>query len=240
MQHLAMSGWQRFTLIDPDDLDTVNLVKHPGHRKDLGRRKINIAMDWLADRNPSAKVDAIDADIFQLPEADLLKLMQESEMIVVATDNNSTRHYLNDLCIQAKRPMTVGLVHRGGRGGTVFAFRPGTTGCYACLELVAEGHGVIPVDPQPPLNETEKEMIYGRSQLKYGLAGLSCDISIVAGLHASITVGELLSIESRTTSELSIAPANWLSINLRSSDDTVGLASALLEVPPIDDCYCTQ
>ena len=37
-QHLSMSGVTKWNLYDPDKLDDTNLIKHPGMRKDLGRR----------------------------------------------------------------------------------------------------------------------------------------------------------------------------------------------------------
>src|SRR5690349_8624911 len=77
MQHLAMSGWRRFTLIDHDVLEDVNLVKHPARRSDLGRLKADIAAEWLADRNPASEVTALAADFLELSAADVDKIMAE-------------------------------------------------------------------------------------------------------------------------------------------------------------------
>jgi tRNA A37 threonylcarbamoyladenosine dehydratase len=47
MQHLAMCGVSQWILFDKDVLDEVNLVKHPGMRKDLGKSKTVIGMQLV-------------------------------------------------------------------------------------------------------------------------------------------------------------------------------------------------
>src|SRR5690349_8686321 len=81
MQHLAMSGWRRFTLVDPDRLESVNLVKHPGLRKDQGRLKVDIAAEWLVDRNPRCEVAVDPRDIRELGQHDMNKLAEESDLV---------------------------------------------------------------------------------------------------------------------------------------------------------------
>jgi molybdopterin/thiamine biosynthesis adenylyltransferase len=164
MQHLAMSGWRRFTLIDPDGLEGLNLVKHPARRADLGRLKVDIAAEWLMDRNPQCEVTVSPRDIFGLDEGERDKLAAESDLIVSATDSNDVRHLVNQLCVQTGTPMTMGLVHRGGTGGTVMCYRPGASGCYACLERLAQSLDGLPNDYDFPRTSEEDEQNYHRGK----------------------------------------------------------------------------
>jgi molybdopterin/thiamine biosynthesis adenylyltransferase len=176
MQHLAMSGWHRFALIDHDVLEDVNLVKHPARRSDLGRLKVDIAAEWLVDRNPASEVTPLAADFLELPAVDVDKIMAESDLVVSATDSNEARNVINEFCVQTCTPMTMGLVHRGGTGGTVMAYRPGRSGCYTCLQDVADTLDGLPSGHDFPVTSEESEQIYGRGVTSYGVAGLSADM----------------------------------------------------------------
>ena len=230
LQHLAMSGWANFTLVDPDRLDEPNLVKHPGRRSELGQLKTGIARRWLLDRNPGARCTTLEADITGLPPADLAELIGGAAVVVSATDSNLVRHFINDQCVTHATPMTVGLVHRGGVGGTVLAYRPGVGGCYTCMETVAEGLGDLPSDNELPITEDETELIYGLNVRDASAAGLSSDIGLIAALHARLTIGVLLGHKSGGE-----PPTNWISMRIRGDD---GLSPEVhrLTLPMIDGC----
>ena len=236
MQHLAMSGWRRFTLIDPDKLESVNLVKHPGLRKDQGRLKIDIAAEWLADRNPHSEVVVDPRDIRDLAESEMSRLAEESDLIISATDSNSIRHMINDLCVRTQTPMTVGLVHRGGTGGTVMAFQPGMSGCYMCLETVSEGLEGLPADQDYPRSQEEQDIIYGRGQRNYALAGLSADIAIVSAIHAQASMAQLLDLEQAARS-IPRLNASWMAIQIRLASNWEW-QTTLIDLPKIDGCIC--
>jgi molybdopterin/thiamine biosynthesis adenylyltransferase len=235
MQHLAMSGWRRFTLIDHDVLEDVNLVKHPARRSDLGRLKVDIATEWLADRNPASEVTALPADFLKLPADDLDKIMAESDLVVSATDSDETRNVINELCVQTRTPMTMGLVHRGGTGGTIMAYRPGRSGCYTCLQDVADSLDGLPSDHDFPVTSEESEQIYGRGVTSYGVAGLSADIALVAAILAQVTIRELLSIEEAAGTVLPPMEMTWIAVQVRSADGWEW-RPAMIDLPRIDSC----
>ena len=233
LQHLAMSGWRRFALVDPDTLDERNLVKHPARRADLGRKKVDIAADWLADRAPDCEVARYDQPVETIEG--LRELVDGVDYVVSATDSNAVRHFVNDVCVAAGKPMSLGLVHRGGTGGTVLVYRPGTSGCYACLETVAEGLDGLPTDGELPPTELEQEMVYGRGIKDYSAAGLSADIALVAALHAQATVAELLAIEAATASVLPQLESSWLAARIRFPDSWNWHVDEI-QLPRIDNC----
>jgi molybdopterin/thiamine biosynthesis adenylyltransferase len=240
MQHLAMSGWRRFTLIDHDVLEDVNLVKHPARRSDLGRLKADIAAEWLADRNPASEVTAVAASFLQLPAGEVDKLMAETDLVVSATDDNEARNAINALCVQTRTPMTVGLVHRGGTGGTVMAYRPGRSGCYTCLQDVAKGLDGLPSDTDFPVTDDEREQVYGRGVTSYGVAGLSADIALIAAMLAQVTVAELLALEEAAGTALPPLDATWVALQVRSANAWEWRSTAI-DLPRIDACpTCAQ
>ncbi|WP_329092696.1 MULTISPECIES: ThiF family adenylyltransferase [unclassified Streptosporangium] len=230
LQHLAMSGWANFTLVDPDILEERNLVKHPALRSDLGQPKTAIARRWLLDRNPGVRCETVDADVLALPATHLDELIGGAAVVVSGTDSNAARHFINDQCVRHATPMTVGLVHRGGVGGNVFAYRPGVGGCYTCMETVAEGLGHLPSDDELPVTEDETELLYGLDVRNASAAGLSSDIALIAALHARLTIGELLDRKSGGAST-----ANWISMRIRG-DDGLSLGVHHLTLPMIDGC----
>ena len=235
MEHLAMSGWRCFTLIDHDVLEDVNLVKHPAQRSDLGRLKVDVAAEWLADRNPASEVTALAADFLKLPAADVDKIMAESDLVVSATDSQEARNVINELCVRTSTPMTMGLVHRGGTGGTVMAYRPGQSGCYTCLQYIADALDGLPSDHDFPVTSEESEQLYGRSVTSYGVAGLSADIALIAAMLAQVTIKELLSIEEAAGTVLPSMEMTWIALQVRSTDGWEWRPT-MIDLPQIDSC----
>lgn len=235
MQYLVQSGFRRLTLIDPDALDATNLVKHPGQRSDLGRLKVDIAADWIRDRCPDAEVDIIPDDVTQISGDRWASVLARSDLVVSATDSNSVRHFINQSCVDSKVAMTMGLVHRGGVGGTVLVYRAGESGCYACMEMVAEGMDALPKDSELPVTDDEQELIYGRGIRNFSAPGLVADISMISALLAQATIGELLSIEGRTEVGIGRSEGTWISMRLRSNSNWAWNISSL-SLPPIDGC----
>ncbi len=235
VQHLGMSGWTRFILIDPDALAPENLVKHPARRRDQRQLKVDVAAKWLLDRNPQCVVSKYPEDVTAIAPDELAELVRGCDMVVSATDSNPVRHFINDICVASQTAMTVGLVHRGGIGGTVMAFRPGKSGCYACLESVAEGVDGLPTDEDYPQTEFEQQMIYGRGIRDYAAAGLSADIALVAAVHAQVTVVELLARELPETPTVPRLSASWVAIQIRSNDSWHWRFTEF-ELPRIDGC----
>jgi molybdopterin/thiamine biosynthesis adenylyltransferase len=230
-----MSGWSEIILVDPDVMDEANLVKHPASRIDLGRPKVNIAKSWLLDRNPASQVEGLQEDVMLMDEAKRTEIFESADIVVSATDSNSVRHFVNDLCLEARTPMTVGSVHRGGIGGTVLLVRPGQTGCYACMEMAADGLDGLPNEGDLPPTEDELEMVYGRGMSGYAAAGLSADIGLVASVHAQVTVAELLRIEGAASSQLAAITENWIPITIRCGAEwswSVGRVA----LPPLEGC----
>src|SRR4029077_8878378 len=110
--------------------------------------------------NPDIQIDRHEIDI--MASADLAEHVKRSTEVVLATDNEPTRFRLNQLCVDTHTAFVVGRVFTRGIGGEGFNYRPGESGCLACLEGLLERtqyrDGIREIDL---VSEEEREKMYG-------------------------------------------------------------------------------
>lgn len=182
--HLAMSGIRNFTLLDRDTLGPENVIRHVCGRSFIGRKKVDAVADILRDRNPNVNISLIDADIMNF--SDITSEIVKSDVVVLATDNEPSRYLINEICVKHSVPFVVGRVFTRGIGGEVFAYRPKSGGCLACLEALLQRttfrEGIREIDL---VSEEEREKVYGMeiSEIKDS-PGLAVDISFISSFHA--------------------------------------------------------
>lgn len=180
---LVMSGIRNFTLVDHDVLGPENVIRHVCGRRYIGAKKIEALADVLLDRNPSASIATVDADLLNYPR--LATDIGKSNVVVLATDNEPTRYMINAECVKQRVPFVVGRVFTRGIGGEVFAYRPPGGGCLACLESVLQRtqyrEGIKEIDL---VSDEEREKIYGMEipEIKDS-PGLAVDISFITSFH---------------------------------------------------------
>jgi molybdopterin/thiamine biosynthesis adenylyltransferase len=180
---LAMAGVRRFVLFDSDVLEIENVIRHACGLRYVGQRKVDALADVLLDRNPAIEIERYDTDILSCDA--LADHVRHSNVVVLATDNEPTRFRLNQLCVENSIPFVVGRVFTRGIGGEVFSYRPGESGCLACLEGLLERteyrQGVREVDL---VSEEEREKMYGLeiAEIKDS-PGLNIDISFITSFH---------------------------------------------------------
>jgi molybdopterin/thiamine biosynthesis adenylyltransferase len=180
---LVMSGIRNFTLIDNDILGPENVIRHVCGRRFIGQKKVDAVSEVLQDRNPKANVATIDADIMNY--SNLESEIRNSDVVVLATDNEPSRYTINEICVKNDIPFVVGRVFTRGIGGEVFAFRPPSGGCLACLEEFLQRtpfrEGVREIDL---VSEEEREKVYGMEieEIKDS-PGLAVDIAFITSFH---------------------------------------------------------
>jgi molybdopterin/thiamine biosynthesis adenylyltransferase len=180
---LVMSGIRNLALIDNDVLGVENVIRHVCGRRFVGMKKVDALSEVLLDRNPKANITRAEADLMAYPnlESDI----RNSDVVVLATDNEPTRYTVNELCVRNGIPFVVGKVFTRGIGGEVFAFRPQSGGCLACLESFLRRtpyrEGVREIDL---VSEEEREKVYGMeiAEIKDS-PGLGVDISFITAFH---------------------------------------------------------
>lgn len=200
LQHLAMCGVSDWAVFDMDDLDSVNLVKHPAMRRDLGRRKTEIAEEWIVDRNPEANVDVHDVDITtEEGEAILSAAIASASVVVCCTDNQPTRELVNIHSVDHSTPCVWAVIHRTGYGGDVFLYDPDTPkmGCFKCLHMggteVSVGRMLEDAKLASSVESPIEDVRYGREpDPKYGLSGLVIDIQFISMFQSRLALAVLL------------------------------------------------
>jgi molybdopterin-synthase adenylyltransferase len=208
--HLAMAGIVDFTLADHDTLEPENVIRHVCGLRYVGQRKVEAVADVLRDRNPKINVTTLDTDILRYDRID--DEVASSTVVVLATDNEPSRYRINEICVRTQTPFVVGRVFTRGTGGEVFAFRPGSGGCLACLEGVLERsrfrEGVREIDL---LTEKEREAMYGleRAEIKDS-PGLNVDIAFITAFHTRFVLDAIARRLTERPKHLSPLAENYL------------------------------
>lgn len=198
VQQLAMSGVNRWVLVDFDSYDEDNLVKHTAMRKDLGKLKVDIAKEWILDRRPTAEVTCLAINIATAEgQPKFEEALASCDVVLVTTDNKNSRLVANRVACDLRKQMVVSTVYRTGFGGEAFLYHPDSTGCFECLVAQSDAVSIErTVAEAKAATETEdaiEEARYGRiPDPKFGLSGLASDIASVAALAARFTLAALV------------------------------------------------
>jgi molybdopterin/thiamine biosynthesis adenylyltransferase len=232
-----MNGVRHWDLFDPDKLDDPNLIKHPRRRADLGRFKVEIQREWILDRNPQAKVSAQPYDV--LVAESFEERVRESSLVLCCVDKKDVRQFVNGVARKQARPCVTASVFRQGFGGEVYAYLPGETGCFACMDRAAEEQG-INIDDSIAWLPEEEEALYGLNLQNYRASGLSLDIQAIALLQARVALSILT---AGSTHPVAAPAANWLIYYNRPIPDVQksGFSKLVaIRIKPRKDCVCAQ
>lgn len=128
--YLAAAGLGQIVLVDFDKVDLPNLQRQIVHRTaDLGRLKVDSARDALLALNPTVEVVTVPN---ALDDAELLRQVEQVDVVVDASDNLPTRLAVNAACVRAAVPLVSGAAIR--LEGQILVWRPDRAGaCYRCL-----------------------------------------------------------------------------------------------------------
>ena len=102
---LLQSGIQKFDLIDFDSLEAGNLVRHVCGNKYIGMNKA-VAVKKLLEEYQGRRTKNIAAhtwDIFDESEK-FRKIISSSDVVVIATDSDSSRYFINEVCTDYEVP----------------------------------------------------------------------------------------------------------------------------------------
>jgi adenylyltransferase/sulfurtransferase len=138
--YLAAAGIGRIGLVDFDVVDYTNLQRQVIHgTKDVGKPKIDSAIESMHDINPFVKLDRHEV---ALSSENALEILKDYDYIVDGTDNFPTRYLVNDACVLLKKPNIYGSIFRFEGQATIFAYPGGP--CYRCLYPEPPPPGLVP------------------------------------------------------------------------------------------------
>ena len=168
---LAKAGVGYFTLVDFDRVEIHNLARHTCTTKDLGRLKIDAIKELILGKNKCAHVETFPIDItknFNL----LNEMVAKADLIICATDNNTSRFTLANCLIKQNKVGIFGRAVTRAEGGDVFRQRPNGP-CYNCL-VGSATHSAI------------QEEVTNREQLPAYVSAQDADAMIQVGLSSDI------------------------------------------------------
>jgi molybdopterin/thiamine biosynthesis adenylyltransferase len=182
---LAMSGVQRFILVDDDTLDAQNIVRHVADSRYIGQPKVQAVADLIRQRNPQAQVETVRDRIEHRLES-----LDRMDVLAVGVDGEGAKFSLNEVCLQRGLAAVYAGVYERGEGGDVVIIRPGQGPCYACwADTLREGY----ITPAP--DGSDVELDYGQRRPDGGMdaePALWLDVVRVANTQANIVLNLLL------------------------------------------------
>ncbi|MBI2237336.1 MAG: molybdopterin-synthase adenylyltransferase MoeB [Actinobacteria bacterium] len=139
--YLAAAGVGTLGILDFDRVDLTNLQRQILHgTKDVGRPKVDSAVDRLRDINPTIEVVPYDTI---LTSANAFEILEPWDVIVDGTDNFPVRYLVNDATQLLGKPLVYGSIFQFDGQATVFM--PGRESpCYRCLFPQPPPPGTVP------------------------------------------------------------------------------------------------
>ena len=129
--YLASAGVGKLTLCDGDSVDLTNLQRQIIHNSArIGTNKAVSAAQTVAGINPEVEVTAVE---MRVSAQELATLAEEADVVLDASDNFATRHAVNRVCAELKKPLVSGAAVRFDGQVAVFDFRQPESPCYHCL-----------------------------------------------------------------------------------------------------------
>jgi adenylyltransferase/sulfurtransferase len=138
--YLAAAGVGTLGLVDFDVVDESNLHRQVIYgRRDVGRPKIQAALERLHDINSHIKLVPHET---RLDSSNALDLFKDYDLVVDGTDNFPTRYLVNDACVLLGKPNVYGSIFRFE--GQVSVFWGAQGPCYRCLFPEPPPPGLVP------------------------------------------------------------------------------------------------
>ena len=137
--YLALAGVGTLGIVDFDTVDLTNLQRQIlHHNDDVGRSKVESAIETLHSYNPDVKVIAHEVP---LTSSNAMEIMAGYDVIVNGADNFPARYLINDAAYLSDKPLVDGSILLFDGQATVFV--PGN-GCYRCLFPEPPPPGEVP------------------------------------------------------------------------------------------------
>jgi molybdopterin/thiamine biosynthesis adenylyltransferase len=137
--YLAAAGVGTIGLVDGEVVETSNLQRQVIHfTRDVGKLKVRSAKEKMNRLNPDARVVTYPT---RLSATNAAEIIREYDFVVDGTDNFAAKYLVNDACVLADKPFSIGGIARFE--GQTMTRLPGTA-CYRCLFPVAPPPGSVP------------------------------------------------------------------------------------------------
>ena len=137
--YLTLAGVGTVGLVDFDDVDVTNLQRQILHyNADIGRPKVESAVDTVKAYNPDTTVNVHEEPISSI---NAMEIMKDYDVIVNGADNFPTRYLVNDAAYLSGKTLVDGSILLFDGQATTYI--PGQ-GCYRCLFPTPPPPGEVP------------------------------------------------------------------------------------------------
>jgi hypothetical protein len=154
------------TLVDRDQLEVANLVRHEGLPAEVGLAKVDLVARRLAALAPAVAVERLAGSVFDAPVGDALDAaVARADLVVASFDDPAALFRMNEPCLRHGTPLLVAEVISGGIGLWLLAAGGGPDApCLVCLARargedvhleapITPGAGLDYADPAAPVRE---------------------------------------------------------------------------------------
>lgn len=195
---LAMSGVGNFVLIDSDNLEEGNVVRHVADLRYVGWNKAKAVADLMKNRNPKVNIDVREGRIEAHMDA-----LDDLDIVVVAVDGEQVKYIINEALLKRRITAVYAGVYERGEGGDVVVIRPYDGPCYACWSQELRAGFQQPV---PGADGALDYGMIGEEGTLEAEPGLWVHVTKVASIQTDIILNELL----RGTDTHEEMPANTI------------------------------
>jgi len=139
---LGCTGIGTFHLLDNEQLELVNVIRHEGTIEEIGEFKTEILKRRIESHNPFAVVQTHNFDA--LKESDrLAQLVEKVDLVISCVGAVGVNSVINKLCLEKGKMALYGGVSKGAKVGFTLVVKPKETCCYGCVfDLVPESYYV--------------------------------------------------------------------------------------------------
>lgn len=188
-EEAARFGVGRIILVDRpgERLEEHNIIRHVLGYRDLGRPKTEALGDHILNINPACRVETLALDVVSDTDR-LAEIVGRSTQVHLCTDNERSKHVVNEVVVKAGVPLIFAGVFDGGCGGEVGRVMPNGA-CYACM--AAYLNRAVAID------ETKVETFdYSHpNATEQSTAALNLDIAQIALIQARVGLLTMLAKE---------------------------------------------
>jgi molybdopterin/thiamine biosynthesis adenylyltransferase len=131
-KYMGCMGIGRIILVDNEELEVVNIIRHEGGINDIGKPKTQVCKQIIESHNPFTIVETYNLDAIKEFNK-LEELALQSDLIVGSSGSAKVNNLLNKISIENRIPAIYGGVYEKALGGYVLAVKPLETACFNCL-----------------------------------------------------------------------------------------------------------
>ena len=189
---MVKTGIKNLILYDFDIFAPINICRHIGDIKDIGKYKVDIVEDKIKLKNPEAIVKKRACNPFERDEY-LLKFIEDlkkTDIVIDTTASYQMNLQLNRISIEFDKTVIFAWCGPNAKSGRVFRIIPRKTPCYYCINLQLEKEPEKFARIKKDSFESKTPQFIGYRQP--GIPGISIDINFISLLTSRLTIQTLL------------------------------------------------